>query len=299
MREVNLRSIDLNLLVVLKALLDERHITRAASKAGLSQPAMSRALARLRKTFNDPLLVRTSSGLCLTSRASDLQAAVHNILSDIQNIICAPSSNPREMRGEITIGARDYEVATVLPKVIQQITEQAPGLKLNIISLTGDNLDPLERNEVDFILSATESQSATLCRKLLFKDDFICMVSKKNSLADKTLTLDDFLQLNHCMTTISGFGPGLVDLELAKLGLQRNVVVRTSQFLCVSHLIAHSDLIVTLPRKMGELLSQQGHTSLCEVPISMEPFPIFLYWHIKHQTNPIHQWLRQSVFFNI
>ena len=296
MRKMNLKSVDLNLLVALKALLDEKHVSRAAIRVGLSQPAMSRALCRLRKIFHDALLVRSASGLCLTARASELQQPLQQVLTEIQHILLPPSQEPAEMSGEVTIAARDYEIATVLPRVIQYIIKHAPYLKVSIISLTGDHLDLLEKQEVDFILSATESHSSILCRKALFQDDFVCLVSDSNLVVHQEFTLDQFLDLKHCMITISGFGPGIVDLELAKKHVQRDVVVRTSQFLCVSHLIANSNLVVTLPRRMGQLLSQQANIKLLEVPIFIEPFSIFLYWHVKNQTNPIHQWIRQTVF---
>lgn len=296
MHQVNLKSIDLNLLVALKALLDEKHVSRAAASLSLSQPAMSRALNRLRAIFHDPLLVRGASGLCLTSRASELQQPLQHILNEIQNLLLPLTCDPAEMKGEIAIGARDYEIVTVLPSVIQYITHHAPQLKVSIVSLSGDHLDPLEKHEVDFILSATESHSASLYRKTLFEDDFVCLVSENNPVLEQEFTLKHYLDLKHCLITISGFGPGLVDLELAKHNLQRDVVVRTSQFLCVSHLIAHSNLVVTLPRKMGQLLSQQANIKLLETPMPLTPFSIFLYWHVKNQNNPTHQWIRQTAF---
>ena len=298
MREVNLKSIDLNLLVALKALLEEKHVSRAAERVALSQPAMSRALARLRRLFQDDLLVRGTAGLCLTPRAIELKQPLQSILMDIQHILLEPSQEPADMKGEITIAARDYETVTVLPKMIEHITQCAPHLKITIVPINGDNLDPLEQLEVDFVLSATESHSATLCRKTLFQDDFVCLVAKNNPVLEQTFTLEHYLGLKHCLITISGFGPGIVDLEPAKHNVQREVVVRIPQFLSVSHLIAHSELIVTLPRKLGVILCQQGDLRLLEVPLSIKPFPVFLYWHIKNQTNPTHQWIRQTVFSN-
>src|SRR5271170_3492449 len=149
MRKVNLSSVDLNLLVVLKALLDERHVTHAAEKVGLSQPAMSRALQRLRAMFEDPLLVKGTGGMTLTARAAELSKPLQSILNEISHIITAPTLEPKEMRGEVVIATRDYEMAAILPDVIRKVIEHAPGLTIRVAPMVGDDLSPLERNEVD------------------------------------------------------------------------------------------------------------------------------------------------------
>jgi DNA-binding transcriptional LysR family regulator len=296
MRETNLRTIDLNLLIALKALLEERHVTRAAERIHLSQPAMSRSLHKLRTIFNDPLLVRSANGLCLTSRAHGLQSQLQGILNDIKDMLEPPSQNPAQMKGEITIATRDYEIATVLPKVIQQVTQHAPDLKISIMTLTNENFDLLEMQEVDFIITASESDSATLHRKMLFEDDFVCLLSADNPIEPHELTLKKFIELKHGMISISGFGPGIVDLELAKNNLQREVMLRTSHFLCIPYLIVNTNLIITLPRKLGELLRQQANIKLLEAPLPIAAFPVYLYWHIKNHNNPVHQWLRNTAF---
>ena len=152
MRETNIRSIDLNLLIALKALLEEKHVTRAAERISLSQPAMSRALGRLRKILNDPLLVKGAGGFTLTTRASELFQPLQAIFSEINQIISPPTTNPAEMKGDIIIATRDNEMVTILPQVVKQIAMQAPGLTLRIISLQGDNLSLLDRQEADLSL---------------------------------------------------------------------------------------------------------------------------------------------------
>lgn len=294
MHIINLKSIDLNLLIALQALLDEKHVSRAAVRIGLSQSAMSHALNRLRKTLHDPLLVRDATGLCLTARAHELQLPLKNILIDINKLISPPTENPQHMKDEITIAARDYEIATILPSVIQRITKEAPKLKLNIITSTDDHLGILERNEVDLILTGSESQSSTLCRHVLFHEDFVCMIASHNKALTKEITLEKYLELKHCMVTLGGFGPGVVDLALDTLGLQRDVVVRIPYFLCTSYIITHSDLVITLPRKIAHLLNQP-QIKLFEPPLPLETFPIYMYWHIKNQANPVHQWVRQVI----
>ncbi len=294
MHETNLRSIDLNLLTALKALLDEKHVTRAAHKINLSQPAMSRALARLRQLLKDPLLVKGKNGLDLSSRAQLLYNPLQNILKEIHCIISPPTNDPLLMKDEITIATRDYEMVAVLPKIIQYISKHAPGLTLRIVHLTGDNLSLLEENKVDFILSGTDNQSATLYRHQLFQEDFVCLVSAKNSFLKKDFTLKKFLQMKHCLVTINGFGPGIVDTILSEKGLKREIIIRVPHFLAAAYIVADSDLIVTLPRHAGLLVSQHNKLRLLEPPLKIPSFSIYLYWHARNQNNPVHQWLRKS-----
>lgn len=294
MHAMNLKTIDLNLLVALKALLDEKHVSRAAERIGLSQSAMSHALSRLRKTLQDPLLVRDATGLCLTVRARELQLPLKNILTEIHQIISPPTEDPRYMAGEITIAARDYEIATILPHVIQQITHDAPNLKLNILTTTDDHLGILEHNKVDFVLTGSESKSSTLCRHVLFQEDFVCMISANNAENLDKITLEKYLELKHCMVTLGGFGPGVVDLALHELGLERDVAVRVPYFLCSAYIITHSNLVITLPRRIARLLNQL-QVKLFEPPLQLETFPIYMYWHVKNQTNPVHKWVRQVI----
>ncbi len=291
---MNIRSLDLNLLVALKALLEEKHVTRAAMRVGMSQPAMSHALARLRDILKDPLLVKGVSGFGLSARANDLYQPLLNIFSEINHIITPPSSHPANMQGEIVIATRDNEMVSILPQVINCISKDAPGLTLRVIPLVGDDLSPLEQNKVDFIITGTDSKSATLCRSTLYKEDFVCLLSAKNSNI-KNFTLEKFIQMKHCLVNITGFGPGRVDTLLAEKGLKRNVTVMVPHFLAASYIVASTDLVLTLPRKIGLLLSQEKKITLLEPPIKMPSFAIYLYWHIRNQNNPTHKWLRNII----
>ncbi len=295
MHETNLRSIDLNLLVALHALLEEKHVTRAAERISLSQPAMSRALTRLRETFQDPLLVKGARGMVLTARAIDLYHPLQNILREISNIVSTPSIDPATMQGEIVIATRDYELAAVLPKVIGQATLDAPHLKLSIVPLSGDDLGPLEHHNVDFVLAGTDKTTSTLHRYTLYEEDFVCLISRNNPVMHRKMDLETYVSMKHCLVTIKNFGLGYVDTLLAKRNLKRNVVVRIPHFLAASHIIADSELVVTLPRRLGELLSINEKIVLVAPQFNIPRFPVFLYWHARNQNNPIHKWLRMII----
>ncbi len=295
MREVNIGSVDLNLLVALKALLDEKHVSRAAEKAGLSQPAMSRALGRLRILFKDPLLVRGAGGMSLTARATDLQQPLQQILNEIGHIISTPTIEPAEMKGELVIATRDFEMASVLPDAIRRITKEAPGLTLRIVPLVGDDLSPLEQHQVDFVIAGTDSSSASLSRKVLFKDNFVCLVSADNPVVKQKFTLEKFLQSKHCLITITDFRPGMVDRYLHQQGKKREATVRVPHFLAASYLVENSDFIVTVPRRLGVMLAQQKKLAMLDLPFQVPSFQVYLYWHNRNQNNPMHKWLRKMI----
>jgi DNA-binding transcriptional LysR family regulator len=236
--------------------------------------------------------VKGKLGMALTTRAVLLLIPLQAILRDINNIITPPSADPANMCGNVVIATRDYELATVLPKIISEVTRQAPNLRLSIVSQVGDDLAPLEHHHVDFVLAGTDKTSASLHRHTLFEEKFVCLVAKKYFSAEKKLDLDTYLKMKHCSVTINAFGLGLVDKLLAKNNLRRNIVVRVPHFLAAVYLAADTDLIVTLPRRLGELFAQHQAVRLLEPPLTIPSFPIFLYWHSRNQNNPIHQWLR-------
>jgi DNA-binding transcriptional LysR family regulator len=294
MREVNINALDLNLLIALKALLDEQHVTRAAEKVGLSQPAMSRALGRLRVMFKDPLLVKGASGMSLTSRARELYQPLQNILGDIGQLMTAPTFVPSEMTGEIVIATRDYEMAAILPQAIKAINEEAPGISIRIMPLSGDDLSPLERHEVDFVVAGTDRKSSTLSRKTLFTDNFVCVVSAEQSVAKKKLTMESYLAMRHCIISFSEFRSGIVDSALAKMGLERKAVVTIPQFLAASHIVANSDLILTIPKRLGKLFVESNQFLPLDLPFDVPSFSIYIYWHIRNENNPMHTWIRNK-----
>lgn len=295
MREVNLRSFDLNLLTALKALLDEKHVTRAADKIGMSQPAMSRALARLRTMFQDPLLVKTSNGLGMTHRALDLHQSLNQVLTDVQQLIASPEFEPANISREITIATRDYESAVLLPDIISSVTRKAPGITFRIVSLQGDDLTPLDNIDVDFVIAGSDVSFSTLSRHVLYHENFTCLAAADHPLRHKKWTLAAYLAQQHCLVTIKNVGLGLVDSILAKQKLKRNIAVRVSHFMSAAHIVAKTDLITTVPERLGKLMADNNSIVMLKPPINIPSFPIYLYWHIRNHHNPLHQWLRTEM----
>lgn len=296
MREMNMRSLDLNLLVCLKALLEEQHVSRAAEKVSLSQPAMSRALAKLRKIFKDPLLVKSSKGLILTTRANKLALPLKNIFAEINQIIHPPVTDPAKMVGEVIIATRDNELVTVLPQVIHQAFKQAPEITFRLIPPAGDIFGQLDRQEVDFVLTPDTSKSGTLFRQVLYKETFACLASAKNPVVKKELDLKTYLAMKHCVVTGTGYGPGIVGGFLAKQRLARKVAVQLSNYLSAAHIVENEDLLISVPKHIGDAMIKQANLKMMSMPFHIPSLPIYLYWHAKNQTNPLHQWVRNIIY---
>jgi DNA-binding transcriptional LysR family regulator len=249
----------------------------------------------LRDTFQDPLLVKGKYGMVLTARAIDIYPPLQRILREINHIVTVPAIHPADMQGEIVIATRDYELATILPSVISEITTKAPHLKLSIISQKGDDLSLLENENVDFVLSGTNKTSANLHRYTLLADSFVCLVAKNHPVIKTGLDLTTYLNMKHCLISINHLVLGYVDTLLSTMNLKRNIAVRIPHFLAVSHVIQHTDLIVTLPRGLGELLAKNEKIMLLQPPLDIPDFPIHLYWHTRNQSHSIHQWVRKII----
>lgn len=295
MHEMNLKSLDLNLLVALKALLEEKHVTRAAERIYLSQPAMSRALGKLRIIFNDPLLIKGKDGLHLTPKAKEIYQPLKSILFNIIQLVSPTSFEPAQVQKEIIIATRDYEATVILPDIIKAVSKAAPNLSFRIIPLVGDDLTPLEHQEIDFVIAGSESQSPTLFRYTLFKDKFTCLVSSNNEIRDEKLTLNKYLSMKHCLVTIRNMGHGVVDGILQQKKTKRDIHVRMPHFLAAANAVACSDMIITLPQRLGIHLCQQKRHAMLEPPIKLPDIPIYLYWHLGNQNNPLNLWLRKII----
>jgi DNA-binding transcriptional LysR family regulator len=290
-----LRSLDLNLLVALRALLDEQHVSRAADKAGLTQSGMSRALQRLRTMFNDPLLVKVEHGYELTSRAGEIDSAIEKVLADIQHIMVPSTFDPSQAEGEFRIASLDYELLVLMPSIISELRKRAPGIMVSAVNLGGLDFSPLIRGDVHLAFSAFEQVPPNLYRKRIFDEDKVCLVSTRHSHIDSQLIIEEYKRLDHVWVTLTGPDPGMIDETLAGHGLSRNVTVMVPSFLMAARIVAETDLTAILPRRIAQQFIQNGLLKIVELPFKFPRFPIYQYWHERNNKNPQQQWLRQVV----
>ena len=231
----------------------------------------------------------------LTSKAKQLYQPLKTILFDITQLVSPTTFEPSLIQKEIVIATRDYESTVILPEIIKAVSKEAPNISFRIIPLAGDDLTPLEHQEIDFVIAGSESQSTTLFRYTLFKDKFTCLVSPENKILNEKLTLSKYLAMKHCLVTIRNTGHGVVDGILQRKKMKRNIHVRMPHFLAAANAVACSDMIITLPYRLGAHLCQQKRHVIVEPPLKLPDIPIYLYWHLGNQNNLLNQWLRKII----
>jgi DNA-binding transcriptional LysR family regulator len=292
----NLAAVDLNLLLVLRALLSERHVTRAASRVGLSQSATSHALSRLRDLYGDPLLVRRGRSLSLTPRAARLLPTLERGLSDLQAALDGePDFEPATARRAFTLGMADYMQALLLGPILGELERRAPGVDLTVVNAPGVE-EQTVAGHVDLAMYVSGGTLPSLLSSLpLFDDDFVCLVRKNHPKIASKLSLHDYLQARHVVVAPSGTSGSLVDTELAKRGLERRVALRVSNFLVAPIVVAETDFVNTMPRRLALPLAERHGLVVLEPPLPLPKFGFLLIWHPRLDHDPAQRWLRELV----
>lgn len=305
-----LLGLDLNLLLVLDALLGERHVTRAGLRIGLSQPATSRALSRLREHFHDPLLVREGNTLVPTSRAEELAAPLTAAITALQEALTPPTPfDPSTARRTFTLATADYGQFVVLPPLISRLQSAAPGVDLVVLDLGSTPVhQALSDGLVDVVIAPRPGATrlsrppaevydggAHLYRRHLFDERFVCLVRDGHPRVKSRLSLETFVDLPHAFIAPRGTPGGIVDDVLEAQGLTRRVAVMVQSFLVAPWLVAQSDLIITLAERLARALSNTLPLRVLKPPLVIPDFAMELAWHERRHLDPAHRWLRAEL----
>jgi DNA-binding transcriptional LysR family regulator len=293
---IDVRSVDLNLLVALDALLAERNVTRAATRLGLSQSAMSATLGRLRTLFSDPLLLRTAGGMLPTSKGQELAAPVRQVLADIGRIVQRPERfDPAAADRTFTIAASDYVEFAILPRLVDFLEARAPRTRLAVRPMDFATVGrSLEAGDFDLgILGATFAPPSLRSRPL-FVERFVCVVRKGHPRVGERLTLDDYCALDHVLVSPSGRAfVAPADDALAALGRSRHVRLSVPHFLLVPEILKRSDMIAVLPERLARGYGERFR--VFELPFELAPISVVAIWHERTHRDPALAWLRQAV----
>jgi DNA-binding transcriptional LysR family regulator len=293
---MDIRSVDLNLLVALDALLAERNVTRAAARLNLSQSAMSAALARLRALFGDPLLLRTSGGMLATSKGQELVAPVRLVLTEIGRIVQRPERfDPAATERVFTIVASDYVEYAVLPRLVDFLEARAPRARLAVRPMDFGLIGRyLESGEVDLGILGAAFAPPTVRSRPLFVERFVCVARKGHPGLAERLTLDEYCALDHVVVAPSGAAfSAPADDAIAALGRRRNVRLSVPHFLLVPEILRRSDMIAVLPERLARGYGERFR--VLELPFELAPFSIVAIWHERTHRDPALAWLRQSI----
>ncbi|WP_223305891.1 LysR family transcriptional regulator [Massilia sp. NR 4-1] len=295
MRQVDLSTVDLNLLKLFDALVRERSVTLAGLRLGLSQPAASRALGRLRTMLGDRLVVRGKFGLELTPRGEALAGPVAKLLDDAHAIVSPAVFDPASATGRITIAAHDHLSLTVLAGLSTRFERHAPALSLHIAQPAGDNVRLIEQGGADLALGIFQALPGSFHRRDLYADSLVCVARSGHPGVADGLSLARYVALRHIAVTISGVGESAVDVALSALGLTRRVALRVPHFLAAAMLAADSDMILTLPSRLARLLAKRLPLALLELPLQLAPLSPAMIWHERFHRDPAHVWVRQQL----
>ena len=305
---MNIERIDLNLLVYLDVLLRERNVTRAASYLGITQPAMSNGLRRLRELFDDPLLVRTSEGMTPTERALELQPVVRSVLAAVERAVQPkkPFDAARSTR-VFRIMASDYAESTLIPAVLERLQREAPDIALDIMTPSDVSYLNVEQGKVDMVINRFDSMPQSFHQNTVWQDSFSCLLSVDNPVLAGGFDLESYLQAQHVWVSKTGMGVGVgvdpsaaqdlgwVDEALARLGRKRRITVFTRHYQVAVLLATQKHLVVTVPSKLALLMRDNPRVVIKPPPFEIPPFELKMAWSPLLQRNPGHQWMRRLI----
>jgi DNA-binding transcriptional LysR family regulator len=294
MRDVHIKNLDLNLLQPLRALLQERHITRAARLCYLSQPAMSRALERLRQMFDDPLLIRRGRIYERTVRGERLLEEVQSLIPRLEAMVRGERFDPSRSRERFRLAMTDHASMIILPALMNQIRAIAPNVWVEASVWNNRRYEEVAAGRLDTALSGEEAPPF-LETEVLFKVDFVCLVGSAQRVRCRRLTLKQYLQLPHVLIDTWDGQQTLVDRPLAQLGAKRAVALSMPFFVPAVFAIAHSDLVLTVPRKLAAITAAVAGVRMIEAPREIEAFPYFMTWHSRVANEAAHVWFRQLI----
>ncbi len=295
---MDITDIDLNLLVVFDALLRSRSVSQAARQLGMSQPATSFALNRLRKTFGDPLFIRTSRGIHPTPFSEAMAAPLEEVIDRIRaDLLQQPIFDPATATRAITLNMQDIGELVFLPQIMERLSTLGPRMQLRTVNLPAAELEPaLRKGEVDLAIGFfPELGSAAVYQQRLFTHTFVCIVRADHPTIGGELSRKQFIEGRHAVVHPAGHMNDSLEAELQQQGLTRHISVRLEHFLAIPTLLERSDLIFTVPYAIGASLARLAAIKLVKPPFKARPRVVRQHWHSRFQHDAANRWLRGVV----
>lgn len=287
---MQLPKVDLNLFVVFDVVYTERNLTRAAQVLFVTQPAVSNALKRLRQIFDDPLFVRTPQGVTPTPVADNISAAVKEALhllntSLTEGQVFDPATSDKTFR----LSVYDYAEAVLMPRLMAQLAEPAPGISVECFSVPRNDLGrELTSGRLDFALDLPLFAVPQLCRQQLNTERYVCTVRRDHPSVGSKLTLEQYLELEHIHVSGRREGIGHVDIALDRLGRRRKIKLRMKNYMSGPRVVASTNLALTIPRTLATMHDMK----ILELPFSVASLDQYLYWHKSADLDQANMWMR-------
>ena len=288
---MKIKDTDLNLFIAFDVIYTEKNLTKSGQVLGITQPAVSNALARLRDLFNDELFIRTSRGMIPTPVANQLIGDIRNALSLIQNTISVSEKfdpSTAEMTFKISIG--DTSEYRLLPLLIKELAEIAPRVKVQTyLTPRKDAPRELASGAIDFSIDPPLQSDQHLKHEKIYQEDYVMIVRKDHPILKKQkITIEDYLDLSHIHISNRKTGMGHVDMTLYKLGLSRDIYLRAQHFLVAPYIVEQSDMAITTTKGFAV----DRNLAWRELPFDIDPLVLHLYWHENNDNESSSKWMR-------
>jgi DNA-binding transcriptional LysR family regulator len=294
---VNAKDADLNLLRAFDAVLQERSVTAAAARLGLTQPAVSNALARLRALFGDPLFVRTPSGMDATPFARELGEPVRQALALLESALAhGPGFDPAVSTRAFRFYMSDIGQVEFLPPLVERVQRVAPGLRLEAVGLEVEDIgDALGAGTLDLAVGFLPGLGPPVRRRHLFRDPYLCLMRADHPRIGKKLTRKKFLEASHALVPYRGGGHRVIEEALERAGVARRIALRVAHFTVVPMVLERTDLILILPARVARVYERQGNLKCLPPPVTIPPADVGVHWHERFDADPGNRWLREQV----
>jgi DNA-binding transcriptional LysR family regulator len=292
---MNWGAFDLNLLVVFDAVMQERSVTRAGGRVGLSQPAVSHALGRLRHMLKDELFVRTPEGMVPTPRAEQLAEPLRRALNDMQLALEPDTFVPEQASRRFELTVNNYAAVILAPRLLSRIVTAAPRIRLDLRpSGARDVLALLDRGELDLAIVGSDEVGERFAAAPLLKDTFVLAMRPDHPALAKPLAPDDLAGLRYLDVSSSSEDAGFLDEWLATSGLSRNIAHRAPR-LSAAAILAATDMVAVLSRRLAETWVGLYGLSVCSLPFDSPAIATGMVWHRRFDNQPAHRWLRNLI----
>jgi DNA-binding transcriptional LysR family regulator len=291
------QDIDLNLLRVFDAVLRERGVTRAAARLGLTQPAVSNALARLRALFGDALFVRTPAGMDATPFARGVAEPVRQALALLESALAhGPGFEPATSTRAFRFYMSDLGQVEFLPPLVERVQGVAPGVRLEAVASDLEHIsDALGAGALDLAVGFLPALGPPVQRHALFRDPYVCLMRADHPGIEKKLTKKKFLEASHVLVTYRGGGHRVIEEALERAGVARRIALRVPHFTVVPMVLERTDLILTLPARVARVYERRGNFRSLPPPVPIPQAEVAVYWHERFEADPGNRWLREQI----
>ncbi len=294
---MNIKNFDLNLLIVFKTLFEEKNVTKASKKIGITQPAMSNALNRLRYLVKDDLFIRGPRGMRPTPRAIDLSLPIQTALNNLELSLSSINFNPKTTKKLFRISMSDDVAPVILPNLVNFIKKNSPSSSLCIRSEQGNEaLKLLDNNEIDFAVGRFETVATRFGFSDLFTEQYVCILNKNHELcSEQKLSIDQYLEAKHLRVAPMDAPTHPIDRALSQLNFEREISVRIDLITLAPVILKNTDLILTLPSKTAQRMAKNYGFTIVQLPIDLEKRKTKMVWHKELTNHPTFDWIKKQI----